>query len=58
MASHEASERATYSASVDERAIADCFFDPQVIALPLDKKTKPEMDQLLLAFVKAALAKP
>jgi len=31
-ASHVTSDKATYSASVDDKAIVDCFFDHQVMA--------------------------
>ena len=43
-ASHAASDKATYSASVDESAMVVCFLDFQVIAPPDAKKTYPDVD--------------
>ena len=43
IASLEASDIATL-ASVVDRVIVDCFFEPQVTAPPLTKKTYPDVD--------------
>ena len=57
-ASRPASDRATYSDSVEDSAIMDCFFDFQVIAPPEAKKTYPEVDLPSSWFAKAASEKP
>ena len=58
VASQAASDSATYSASVDDRAIVDCFLDPQVIAPLLDRNTYPEIDFWSSAFAKVASENP
>ena len=54
-ASHPASDKATYSASVDESAIVVCFLDFQVIATPEALKMYPDVDLRSLLFAKEAL---
>src|SRR6266851_4811762 len=49
-ASRAASDNATYSASVDESAIVDCFFDLHVMAPPPARKTYPDVDFKSSAF--------
>ena len=43
-ASHPASDSATYSASVNDKATTVCFFDHQVIVPPAAKKTYSDVD--------------
>src|SRR6266850_1506467 len=55
-ASHAASDRAMYSASVDDSAIISCFLDHHVIAPPAAKKTYPDVDlqSSVLAYATSA----
>src|SRR5277367_1836996 len=57
-ASRPASESATYSASVVDSAIMDCFLDFQVITPPAAKKTYPIVDFISQLFAYAVSAKP
>ncbi len=58
IASCTASKIATYSASVVDKAIVVCFFDIQVIAPILDRKTYLDINFQSSVFVKAASENP
>jgi len=51
-----ASDKAIYSASVDDKAVIDCFLENQVIAPPAIMKTYPEVNFWLSALAKVASA--
>ena len=51
-------DNATYSASIDDRAIIICFLDRQLIAPPADKKMYLDVDFWSSAFAYAASAYP
>src|SRR5260221_10762394 len=57
-ASRDASERATYSACVDDRAVETCFFELQVMAPSPARKTYPVVDLRSLALAYVASAYP
>src|SRR6267142_1656719 len=57
-ASHASSDKATYSASVDNSAIISCFLDHHVIAPPATKKTYPDVDLRSSVLAYAASANP
>ena len=57
-ASHVDSESTMYSASVEDNAVAICFFELQVIALSATRKTYPVVNLLLSVLPYAASAYP
>jgi len=57
-ASRDASESATYSASVDESVVETCFLELQVMAPSPAMKTYPVVDFLSSALAYAASAYP
>jgi hypothetical protein len=58
VASHPVSDSVTYSDSVVDSAIIDCFLDFQVIVPPEAKKMYPDMDLPSSWFTKAASENP